>query len=68
MLVICTVAVLLSTDLGVIDTTDDLIGKVLVQSSSTYLVDFSEDASKRYLIGDYSEKLVSKYKCTKLTK
>lgn len=40
-------------------------GKILSSNEYNLLVDFSEDAKKKSLYGDYSKVLVNKNKCVK---
>lgn len=43
--------------------TDTIVGKVISQNSVNYLVDFSVNAKRKGLLGDYTKRFVNKDKC-----
>lgn len=59
--VICLITVVV----GIFGSKTEVRGKVLAESGSMYLVDFSADAKKNGYEGDYSENMVEKSKCIK---
>lgn len=65
MTVWCTIIVTLGVTSGLMpdDFETAAKGKVLQETGSHYLVDFSEYAKKQKYIGNYNNKLVDKDKC-----
>ena len=65
---VCTIAISIATDIGNWSANADVEGKMISQSETKYLVDFSKGLGKYTLAGkpsDYSEVLVEKYNCVK---
>jgi hypothetical protein len=63
MIVWCMITVILGSGFNAEKLETAAKGKILAETGKHYLVDFSEYATKRKYIGDYSNKLIDKDQC-----
>ena len=65
LIVICLIEVVISINSIYFIQKEQIEGKIIKEDINNYLVDFSEEAKKLNLIGEYSSKLVLKTACIK---
>lgn len=64
--IICAISVMVNIGGIGLSSKTNLKGKIVSESRSQYLVDFSSEAKKKDFLGDYSEVLVDRDKCVPL--